>query len=80
MQEMQFDRSGRSPREENGNPLQYSYLGHPMDREPCWAIVHGVHRRVGHNLEINHNDLFVCLPQVLAATHGIFIAPCGIFP
>ena len=25
--------SGRSPREGNGNPLQYSYLGNPMDRE-----------------------------------------------
>ena len=26
-------RSGRSPGEENGNPLQYSCLGNPMDRE-----------------------------------------------
>ena len=25
--------SGRSPGEGNGNPLQYSCLGHPMDRE-----------------------------------------------
>ena len=24
--------SGRSPGEGNGNPLQYSYLGNPMDR------------------------------------------------
>ena len=24
--------SGRSPGEENGNPLQYSCLGNPMDR------------------------------------------------
>ena len=24
--------SGRSPGEENGNPLQYSYMGNPMDR------------------------------------------------
>ena len=23
---------GRSPGEENGNPLQYSFLGNPMDR------------------------------------------------
>ena len=23
--------SGRSPGEESGNPLQYSYLGNPMD-------------------------------------------------
>ena len=33
---------GRSPGEENGNPLQYSYLGNSMDREAWWAIVHGV--------------------------------------
>ena len=25
--------SGRSPGEGNGNPLQYSWLGSPMDRE-----------------------------------------------
>ena len=33
--------SGRSPGEENGNPLQYSYLGNPIDREGWWAHVHG---------------------------------------
>ena len=26
--------SGRSPRVGNGNRLQYSYLGNPMDKEP----------------------------------------------
>ena len=26
--------SGRSPGEGNSKPLQYSYLGNPMDREP----------------------------------------------
>ena len=34
--------SGRSPREENGYPLQYSCLGNPMDKEAWWAIVCGV--------------------------------------
>ena len=34
--------SGRSPGEGNGNPLQYSCLGNPMDRGAWWAIVHGV--------------------------------------
>ena len=33
---------GRSPGERNGNPLQYSYLGNPMDRGDWWAIVQGV--------------------------------------
>ena len=34
--------SGRSPGEENGNPLQYSYLENSMDREAWQATVHGV--------------------------------------
>ena len=34
--------SGRSPGEGNGNPLQYSRLGNPMDRGALWATVHGV--------------------------------------
>jgi len=33
---------GRSPGEGNGNPLQYSCLGNPMDRGALKAIVHGV--------------------------------------
>jgi len=33
---------GRSPREGNGNPLQYSCLGNPMDRGACQATVHRV--------------------------------------
>ena len=28
--------------EGNGNPLQYSCLENPMDREVLWATVHGV--------------------------------------
>ena len=32
---------GRSPGEENGNPLQYSCLENPMDRGAWWATVHG---------------------------------------
>ena len=34
--------SGRSPGEGNGNPLQYSCLENPMDREPWKAAVRGV--------------------------------------
>ena len=32
---------GRSPREGNGNPLQYSCLEKSMDRGTWWAMVHG---------------------------------------
>ena len=34
--------SGRSPREGNGYPLQYSCLENPMDRGAWRAAVHGV--------------------------------------
>ena len=33
---------GSSPDRGNGNPLQYSCLGNPMDRGTWWAIVCGV--------------------------------------
>jgi len=35
---------GRSPREGNGNPFQYSCLGNPMERGGWQATVHGVAR------------------------------------
>ena len=35
---------GRSLGEGNGNPLQYSCLGTPMDRGTCQATVHGGHK------------------------------------
>ena len=31
-----FPRSGRSPGKGNGNPLQYTPLGSPMDRGDWW--------------------------------------------
>ena len=34
--------SGRTPGEGNGNPLQCSCLGNPMDRGTWWATDHGV--------------------------------------
>ena len=34
--------SGRSPGERNGNSLQYSYLGNPMDRGAWQATVYWV--------------------------------------
>ena len=37
-------RSGRSPRGGNGNPLQYSCPGNPVDREAWQATVHRVTR------------------------------------
>ena len=34
--------SGKSPGEEKDNPLQYSCLGNPKDREAWQAMLHGV--------------------------------------
>ena len=60
--------SGRPPRKENGNPLQYSCLENSVDRGAWWATVHGV-TRVRHDLATkppplgcNHlGDLWNCL-------------------
>ena len=41
--------SGRSPEGENGNTLQYSCLGNPVDRKAGWATIHRV-TEVSHNL------------------------------
>ena len=43
---------GSSPREGNGNPLQYSCLENPMDRGAWWATVHGI-ARVGYDLALS---------------------------
>ena len=48
---------GRSPGGENGNPLQYSCLGNPMDRGAWQAIVHGL-QRVGHDLACTQKLFF----------------------
>ena len=42
---------GKIPGEENGNPLQYSYLENAMDRGAWQATVHRV-ARVGHDLAL----------------------------
>jgi len=46
--------SGKSA-EGNGNPLQYSCLGKPMDRGPSWATIHGI-ARVEHDLATKHQQ------------------------
>ena len=47
---------GRSPGADNGNPLQYSCLGNPVDRGAWWATGHRAAKtansqRVGHTLD-----------------------------
>ena len=36
------------PEEGNGNPLEYSHLGNPMDRGAWWVTIHGI-ARVAHD-------------------------------
>ena len=45
---------GRSPGEENGNPLQNSCLGNPMDRGAWPATAHKESQRVGHDWVTRH--------------------------
>jgi len=51
---------GRYPGEGNGNPLQYSCLGNPMDRGAWRAIVYGV-ASVGHGLAAKNHIFKLCL-------------------
>ena len=48
--------SGRSPGVENGNPLQYSCLGGPRDRETWLVQVHGITKESDTNEQINNNN------------------------
>ena len=65
-----FDpRSGRSPGEGNGSPLQYSCLGNSMDRGTWWVAVHGVlwvrhdlvtKKQQNHLVDVEYILLFSC--------------------
>ena len=49
-------KSGRSPGGGHGNPLQYSYLGNPMDRGAWQAAVHEVTKSL---MVIEHAHIFI---------------------
>ena len=50
--------SGRSPGEENGNPLYYSCLGNPTDRGAWQFTVHGV---IKNQTRLNTHTLYSTL-------------------
>ena len=49
-------RLGRSPGEGNGNPIQDSCLGNPVDRGAWWATVHGVAKESDTTQQLNHKQ------------------------
>ena len=49
--------SARSSGEGNCNSLQYSCLGNPKDRGAYRATVHGVLKKVGHNVATKQQQL-----------------------
>ena len=52
--------SGRSPREGNGNPLQYSYLENPMDRG-TWQATMGL-QETDMTYQLKHHRFFTNIP------------------
>ena len=54
---------GRSSSGGHGNPLQYSCLENPMDREAWWATVHGVTKsqtRLSHEAHTHTHTSRIC--------------------
>ena len=57
--------SGRSPGEGNGNPLQYSFLGNPMDRGAWQATVHRVAKSQTRLSDFTSSLLYVLYVQYI---------------
>ena len=55
---------GRSPGEGNGNPLQHSCLGNPMDRGAWWATSPWGHKRIRYDLVIKQQLLTMLFSEV----------------
>ena len=60
--------SGRSPGEGNGNPLQYSYLENPMDREDWQATSMGL-KELG-TTELLSTQGLTCVPEPQSFYHS----------
>ena len=61
----------KSPGEGNGNPLQYSCLGNPMDREAWQPAVHDDHKRVRH-------DMVTKQQKFILVTHLFSLSPYSV--
>ena len=60
--------SGRSPGIGNGNPLWYSCLENPMNREAWWATAHGITKN---QTQVSTHALFIpsCLVDFYRSLH-----------
>ena len=56
---------GTFPAEGNGNPLQSSCLGNPTNRGAWRATVHGVTKRVGHDLATKQQQRNIASSDVM---------------
>ena len=63
--------SGRSPGGRHGNPLQYSCLENPMDREAWWAAVHGVAKSRAQPRDFTFTFYFHALEKEMATYSSI---------
>ena len=70
--------SGRSLGEGNGNPLQYSCLGNPVDRGVWKSTVDGV-ARVGHNLATKLPPPFLLLTSLFYRFIKLLNILAGVF-
>ena len=57
--------SGRSPGEGNGNPLQCTCLGNPMDRGAWWAKMPGVTKELDMTEQLNDKNNPVNISMLL---------------
>ena len=69
--------SGRAPGEGNGNPLQYSCLGNPMDRSTWWVTVHGVTEELDTTWQLYNNQPNISVSRSVVPD---FLRPCGLQP
>ena len=63
-----------TPRGENGNPLQYSYLENPMDREPGRLQSMGLQSQVGlsnwaHTQRLNFGNIYISINSCCSVTN-----------
>ena len=71
--------SGRSSGGGNGNPLQYSCLENPKEREAWWAIVHGVAKSQSQLKQLStkvvrattKTEFHCCIDWLILHTHGL---------